>query len=165
MTVRAKSRGLIYLRRSGDRQESSLQSQVEWALKAAEDHGVHVDASLDDLKKMQAENLSSYRSIRLDDAISGSELKRPGLDALQKAVAADQSISHVFVYRRDRLGRPTTPLDMMVIEQSIRMHGVTIVRSDGVTEPMSSGSSDIGSTSRRRTPASACCPRVSVAAT
>jgi len=81
MTVRAKSRGLIYLRRSGDRQESSLQSQVEWALKAAEDHGVHVDASLDDLKKMQAEGLCCHKSIRLDDAVSGSEMRRPGLDA------------------------------------------------------------------------------------
>lgn len=144
MSARAKSRGLIYLRRSGDRQESSLQCQFEWALKAAQDQGVHVDASLDDLKKMQAEGLCRHKSIRLDDAVSGSELQRPGLDVLQKDVVSDQAISHLFVYRRDRLGRPNDPVDMMLIEQRIRCSGVTIVRSDGIAEPVSSGNSDIG---------------------
>lgn len=34
MAIRPKSRGLIYLRRSGDRQETSLEKQLTWALDA-----------------------------------------------------------------------------------------------------------------------------------
>ena len=144
MAGRTKSKGLLYLRRSGDRQESSLETQLRWALDEAAKHGVNVEASVEDLQHMQAQRLCRYRSIRLDDAISGSELKRPGLDALRSDVASDSSISHVFVYRRDRLGRPNDPVDMMQIEQSIRSCGVTIARSDGVAGPFSGATSDIG---------------------
>ena len=142
MAGRTKSKGLLYLRRSGDRQESSLETQMRWALEEAKKHGVSLEASVEDLQHMQGQRLSNFRSIRLDNAISGSELKRPGLEALQNDVAKDASISHVFVYRRDRLGRPSSPLDMMVIEQGIRECGVTIVRSDGIAPPASATNPD-----------------------
>ena len=42
--ARTKNRGLLYARRSTDKQEISLPSQVEWAIAAADRHGVALDA-------------------------------------------------------------------------------------------------------------------------
>ena len=143
MTIRHKSQGLIYLRRSGDRQETSLRKQLDWALHAAEQHDVGIEASVDDIPYMQAKGLSSYKSIRLDDAITGAELGRPGLKALVDDVQRDTSLSHIFVFKRNRLGRPDSPVDMMVIEDGLLREGVTIVRSDGVAQPAPGGEPQI----------------------
>lgn len=139
MTIRKKSRGLIYLRRSGTKQETSLQKQLEWALAEAKQHGVSVDASVEDVHHMQAKGLFSYKSIRLDDAVTGAELARKGLGALVADVENDATLSHIFVFKRNRLGRPDSPLDLMVIEAGILRQGATIVRSDGVANPAPGG--------------------------
>src|SRR5262245_23336273 len=75
---RPKNRGLDYLRRSTDKQEISLGKQLEWAISAARQHGVTLNASPADLAHMQAFRLHSYQDIRLDDGITGSDLTRPG---------------------------------------------------------------------------------------
>jgi len=139
MTVRDKSLGVTYLRRSGDRQETSLQKQLEWALTEAERLDVPIDASLEDLEYMLANGLYSYKSMRLDDAITGSELERKGLRSLVEDVQKDVRVSHVFVFKRNRLGRPDSPVDMMAIEVGLLRQGVTIVRSDGVAKPAPGG--------------------------
>ena len=82
MTGRRKSRGLIYLRKSSAPQKTSLEKKLTWALDAAAQEGVAVDACLADVQHMQVHGLHTYKSIRLDDAISGSDLRRPGLVAL-----------------------------------------------------------------------------------
>ena len=143
MATRTKARGLIYLRRSGDRQETSLRTQLEWGLAEAQRCGVAVDAQLDDLDYMQSHRLHEYKSIRLDDAITGAELDRPGLNSLVEDARADNGISHIFVYKRDRLGRPDSPVSMMVIEEGLLRSGITLVRSDGVAEPIAAGDSNI----------------------
>ena len=74
MVTREKNRGLLYMRRSGDRQETSLQTQLEWGKREANKSGVCLDADVVDLEHAQREGLSSYKDIRLDDAISGNDL-------------------------------------------------------------------------------------------
>ena len=64
------------------------------------------DASQADLAYMLANRLTKYKDIYLDDAVSGTRTKRPAFDAMIAELKADPSISHLFVHKRDRLGRP-----------------------------------------------------------
>ena len=84
---------------------------------------------------MQANRLHAYKSIRLDDAITGADLERPGLKALVEDAMDDPAISHVLAFKRDRLGRPDSPVEMMAIEGGLRHNGVTFVFSDGISTP------------------------------
>jgi DNA invertase Pin-like site-specific DNA recombinase/uncharacterized protein (DUF2164 family) len=95
---------------------------------------------------MQAHGLVSYRDIYLDDAVSGSKLKRPGFDAMLKEVKSNHNISTVFVFKRDRLGRPRDPVDMMVVDRDLRSWGVRVEMSDGVIDPTEQGSAVLGQT-------------------
>jgi DNA invertase Pin-like site-specific DNA recombinase/plasmid stabilization system protein ParE len=146
MTVRIKSWARVYLRRSTSAQESSLETQLQWAIDAARRHGIPLRASLDDLQYMQLHRLSCYKDIYLDDATSGSKTKRPAFDAMIAEVRGDSSISHLFVFKRDRFGRPKDPVDMMVIERDLRLMGVTLVMSDVVIDPSTTGQSALGQT-------------------
>lgn len=149
MTVRIKNWARIYLRRSTSAQESSLETQLQWAIGAAKRYGVPLRASLDDLTYMQLHRLTHYKDIYLDDAVSGSRTKRPAFDAMIAEVKADSSISHVFAFKRDRFGRPKDPVDMMVIDRDLKAIGVMIVMSDGVIDP-SRSSKNWSTTSRSR---------------
>ena len=144
MSNRKKDNGLVYLRRSTDLQENSLQMQLAWAIRRAGELGVNIEASLDDLQKMQSQRNHSFKSIRLDDAISGTEMNRPGFSSLQSDAKSDTSISHVFVQKRDRLGRPEEPMELALLEKSICRSGVHIVFDDKIVDPSEIGSSDLG---------------------
>lgn len=144
MPARTKNRGLIFLRRSSGRQESSLQVQLEWALRAAAAEGVRVEASLIDLEHMQRKGLHTYKDIRLDDAVTGADLERVGLRSLKADAAADRTVSHIFLLRRDRLARPEDAQNMVVWEKDLRYAGVTLVMSDKIAKPLDRGSVDIG---------------------
>lgn len=143
MSARTKSNGLVYLRRSDGKQETSLEKQLDWALSEAHKLGVKVDATMAELAYMQANGLNVYKSIRLDNAITGADLTRPGLKALIEDAGNDRSCSHIFVFKRDRLGRPDSPVEMMLIEETLRRQGITFVRSDGITRPAENESSDL----------------------
>jgi len=144
MANRSSNRGLVYLRRSTDQQENSLQMQLGWAIESARRLGVEIDASVSDIAHMQSRNLNAYKSIRLDDAISGTKMDRPGLNALRQDVDNDKLVSHVFVQKRDRLGRPEDLFEMGAIERSISSLGVTIVFDDKTVSPNDSGISNLG---------------------
>ncbi len=144
MSSRIKDKGLIYLRRSTDSQENSLQMQLAWAIRRASELGVNIEASTDDLQTMQSQRLHSFKSILLDDAISGTEMDRPGFSSLQNDAKSDTSISHVFVQKRDRLGRPEEPMQLALLEKSIGRSGVHIVFDDKIVDPSELGSSDLG---------------------
>ncbi len=144
MAARKKNKGLIYLRRSSGRQETTLAAQLEWAVTEAGKFDVHVDASQADLEFMQATGLSTYKSIRLDDAVSGADLERAGFLAIKADTASDKSVSHVFFVRRDRFARPEDACEMVRIEKEIRQQGVTIVMKDKVGLPMERGLPNIG---------------------
>lgn len=144
MPPRLLGKGRCYLRRSSAKQESSLEMQLEYVIAAAKQHGVRLRASLSDLKHMLAKRLIQYKDIFLDDAVSGTRTKRPAFDAMLAELKADPTISHLLVHKRDRLGRPRSPLSMMVVEEDLQSAGVTIVTSEGVIAAGARGSEALG---------------------
>jgi hypothetical protein len=139
MLIRPKSRGLIYLRRSSGRQETSLETQLAWALSAATRERVVLDASLDDLSFMKAKRLTTYKDIRLDDSVTGADLDRPGFCAFNADALANRAYSHLFIHKRDRYGRLEDAFDMVGREKKLLLAGITIVFSDSNAEPMERG--------------------------
>ncbi len=141
--ARSKNRGLVYIRRSTDKQEISLPSQLEWALNAARKAGIGLDAELTDLGYMQARGLHAHKAIRLDDGITGSDMSRPGYLAFIDDAKADRSVSHLFVYKRDRLARPENVMAMTQVEKHLLEAGITVVFSDGESQPYPRGHTDL----------------------
>jgi hypothetical protein len=135
MKSRPLNRGLAYLRRSDDGQEASLKQQFDWAKVKAKDLGVQFRGTYADVEKMQQNGLHCLNDIFLDDAISGGDLTRPGLQAFLSTSVDDKTVSHVLAFKRDRLGRPQALLEMMTIEQRILTSGVSIVTSDRIYTP------------------------------
>ena len=109
MSSRVKNRGKVLLRRSTNNQEKSLSQQLDWAVARANEVGITLDASQDDLALMQKNCICRYKDMYVDDAITGANLSRPGLSALRTEVIADRSVSHLFIYLPDRLARPEEP--------------------------------------------------------
>ncbi|MGB8854329.1 MAG: recombinase family protein [Pirellulales bacterium] len=144
MPVRLFGQARCYLRRSSAKQESSLEMQLDYAISAARQLGIPLNASQADLAYMLANRLTKYKDIYLDDAVSGTRTKRPAFDAMIAELKADPSISHLFVHKRDRLGRPRTPLSMMMVEEELKSAGVTIVTSEGVIAAGARGSEALG---------------------
>ena len=143
MATRKKSRGLVHLRRSSSGQELSLGEQLRWALAEAKRHGIDLEASDADLLHMQRHGLHSYKGIRLDDAITGADMQRPGFLALREDATADEVISHLFVYARDRFARPQQAWYMVGVEMSLKHAGITIVFSDTISVPCEPGDTDL----------------------
>ncbi len=143
MTVRRRNGGLGYFRRSGDRQEMSLGEQLAWAIKAAANERISLDASPADLQYMQERRLYSYKSIRLDDAVTGANMERQGFKAFLNDLSSDLSLSHGFILRRDRLARPEEAAEMLLKEKLLRRAGVTLVFSDKVVPPLARGQEDL----------------------
>ena len=143
MATRSKGKALAYLRRSTSRQEVSLTTQLEWACQQAALHAVRLDASPADLEQMQATRVTSLKGLRIDDGRTGADMARPGFLALIQDAKSDRSISHLFIYHRDRFARPQEAMQMVVIEKDLRLAGLTIVFADGVAGPLTPGLSDL----------------------
>ncbi|NBP89058.1 MAG: hypothetical protein EBU59_11285 [Planctomycetia bacterium] len=135
MKSRTKNRGLLYVRRSDDGQEASLSQQLEWAKSAAQKLGVSFQGTNADIEQMQRDDLNHCADIFMDDAVSGGDLTRPGFQAFLAAAIEDRSVSHVFAFKRDRLGRPQSLLQMMSFEQQVISSGVTLVTHDRTYSP------------------------------
>lgn len=125
MNARKTNRGAIYVRRSTNRQETSLFTQLEWSLRVAAELGVVVDASAEDLEYMLENGLSHYKGLWLDDGVTGADLSRAGFRSVNEDVLEDKSISHLFVFRRDRYARPDDAVDAVQIEKKLSGAGVT----------------------------------------
>jgi DNA invertase Pin-like site-specific DNA recombinase len=143
MGDRIPNRGLVYLRRSGKRQETSLDTQLTWAIHEALQLGVTTDATPADLQYMRDNSLHSYKSLRIDDGVSGSDATRPGFKALIHDSVSDRSISHIFGFRRDRLFRPEEPIEALQTEKTLSRAGVTIVFSTEIVPPRQRGKRDL----------------------
>ena len=135
MKSRPINRGLMYERRSDDGQEASLKQQFDWAKAKSESMGVPFRGTYADIEEMQRKRLSHKHDIFLDDAISGGDLTRPGFRQFLKDAIADPTVSHVYVFKRDRLGRPQALLEMMTLEQELIASGVTLVTHDKIYTP------------------------------
>jgi predicted site-specific integrase-resolvase len=135
MKSRPKNRALMYERRSDDGQEASLKQQFDWAKAKSEAIGVPFRGTYADIEEMQRKRLHRRQDIYLDDAISGGDLTRPGFRQFLKDAIADTSVSHVYVFKRDRLARPQALLEMMTLEQELIASGVTLVTHDKIHTP------------------------------
>lgn len=54
---------------------------------------------------------------------------------------ANREISHVFAFKRDRLGRPDDPVEMLSVERRLNSAGITLVFSDAEANPRARGES------------------------
>ncbi len=139
MPARNKNRGKALLRRSTNRQEKSLEEQLSWAIHQAAAMDVPLDASMADLQHMTAHKLHHYKDLYVDDAITGSDLNRRGLVAVQRDALADKKTSHLFIYLPDRFARPEEPLEAALMEIKLRKAGLTIVFSNRTALPRQKG--------------------------
>jgi len=98
-----------YVRRSTDRQEESLEQQKQRLASFAQSQGWQL--------------VQVYE----DDAISGSELDRAGLQALLDRAQHDQNVELVLTWDRNRLARPKDPLDGMLLERQLTQAGKRVV--------------------------------------
>ena len=143
MSERLRKEILIYLRRSCDLQESSLETQLKWATTETAKYGFKLDFTQSDLDDMLANKLSRHGCVCLDDAITGADMERPGLVELIDESISNKNISHIFVYMRDRLARPENPVEMTVIEVQLLQAGLTMVFSDAIATPPKDGEFDL----------------------
>jgi DNA invertase Pin-like site-specific DNA recombinase len=143
MTCRPRNRGLVYLRRSDPKQGLSLPTQLNWAIDEAQRLGVPLEGDLNDLEYMQANHLVALKSLRLDDAVTGGDLSRPGFRALIDEAQSDRTISHIFFYKRDRLARPQEAFEVALIEKNLSTSGITIVLSGKIVPPIERGEGEL----------------------
>ena len=143
MGARQTNSGLIYLRRSGKRQETSLNTQLEWATGEAAQLGISVDASRADLQHMIDRSLYSYKALHIDNGITGSDPNRPGYAALNRDAVSDPTISHVLIFKRDRYSRPEDAVEALQTEKKLLHAGITLVFSDKIVTPVQRGKRDL----------------------
>ncbi len=109
--VRSCAVGLI--RRSTDRQEHSLEDQ-ESEIRAW----------------CERESLQLLRIFK-DDAVSGSELERPGIQALLAFLGSTDKQGVLVTWKKNRLARPLDCRDGLVLDRTIEKHGWTIHALEG----------------------------------
>ncbi|MEM8864521.1 MAG: recombinase family protein [Planctomycetota bacterium] len=118
--------------------------QLTWALSQASERGVEVNARANDLNEMLEKKMHVFKSIYLDDGKTGSDLSRQGYCRLLDDATANESVTHVFVYKRDRLARPESAVEAMRLEDRLGQAGVTLVLEGQVLPPRTRGKRDVG---------------------
>ena len=98
-----------YVRRSTDRQEMSLEQQ-----------------------RAKLEQFASARGWKIakifcDDAVSGSEMKRPGLESLMSYARASTNVGAVITWERNRISRPKDPVDGLMLERELLAAGKRVL--------------------------------------
>lgn len=96
-----------YLRRSTDQQEQSLAGQRQACSKFAAGKGATIGAE----------------DFFVDDAVSGSDMSRPGLRALLEACRKRKDVHGVVVWDRSRLARADDPRAALLLEYEIESTG------------------------------------------
>ncbi len=132
-------RGLFYTRDSGGRHEMTPGQYVEWAAREATKRGVSFAGTHDVIESLIRNGSSHHGDVFLDFDICGNLLSRPGLNGLLAEIKNDLTVSHIFIPRRDRLARPDDPLDVLLIENSLRKGGLWLVFMDRVLSPIAKG--------------------------
>lgn len=94
-----------YVRRSTNRQEESLEQQKAKLLAFAASKGW------------------TLGQVYQDDAISGSDMQRPGLEALMRHAEENPSVEIVLAWERNRLARPKDPVDGLLLERRLIQAG------------------------------------------
>jgi site-specific DNA recombinase len=94
-----------YIRRSTNRQEESLEQQKAKLFTFAASKGW------------------TLGQVYQDDAISGSDMQRPGLESLLTHAERDKDIGIVLAWERNRLARPKDPVDGLLLERRLIQAG------------------------------------------
>lgn len=97
-----------YIRRSTDKQDESLEQQRA------------------KLEAFAASRGWTMKAVYCDDAVSGSDLQRPGLEQLLRD-ADDHDVEVVLAWDRNRLARPKDPVDGMLLERRLIQAGKRVV--------------------------------------
>jgi len=118
------TKAIGYARRSTDRQEESLDQQHRQLAEFASARGWQLV------------------EVFSDDAISGSELRRPGLDQLLEA-SERIDIEVVIAWDRNRLARPKDAIDGMLLERRLMQNGMRVVYAASGKESDRSFTSDL----------------------
>ncbi len=137
-------RGLFYTRDSGGEHETTPGEYVRWGQRTAARLGVTFTGTPEQIETMIHEGRSQDGDLFLDYGVKGSQLQRPGLDALFRVALTDPGVTHVFIPRRDRFARPDDPLDAMKMEARLREAGLTLVFMDKTLPPLPRGQRDLG---------------------
>ncbi len=98
-----------YIRRSTDRQEESLDQQR---------------AKLEAYAKQRGWELTHVYS---DDAITGSDMMRPGLRQLIEDAQRRDDVGVVLTWDRNRLARPKDPVDGLLLERELLSAGKQVI--------------------------------------
>ena len=131
--------GLFYTRDSGGKHETTPSEYVKWAIRRATELNVIFNPTVADIESMIRNEEAIREDLYLDYEVAGDELSRVGLNALLARAVSDEKVSHVFIPRRDRLARPTDPIDGVKIESVLRQNGLTIVFKDRLLSPIRTG--------------------------
>jgi DNA invertase Pin-like site-specific DNA recombinase len=98
-----------YVRRSTDKQDMSLEQQRQKLQQFAGSRGWTLSHVFD------------------DDAISGSDMNRPGLERMMAFAKSSNDVQVVIAWERNRLARPKDPLDGLMLERQLLSAGKRVV--------------------------------------
>ena len=144
MATRKPGRAVFYTRDSGGEHENTPGEYVKWAQRTAAAQGTLFTGTAEKIETMIRTGVPVSGDLFVDYGVKGNQLTRRALDALIRAAAADPSISHILIPRRDRLARPDDPFDGIAIETQLRQLGITLIFMDRVLPPLGRGPRDMG---------------------
>ena len=133
--TKLQSRAIAYLRCSTSDQDESLPSQLEWAIRRAEELGVAFAPSLRALEGGLAEGIHEVGDLYFDSAVTGADMTRPGFLAFNERAVGDSAITHVLVWSRDRFARPEEAEKAMLLEKAILFSGKDVCVAQGRSLP------------------------------
>ena len=134
-----KGRGLFYNRDSGGKHEMTPSQYVQWAARKSAELEITFHGTSAAMESMIREGQCQEGDLYLDYGVSGSQLSRPGLNALIASGISDLGVSHILIPRRDRLARPDDPIDGVRIEDTLRQAGLWLVYIDKTIPPVKRG--------------------------
>ncbi len=138
-------RGIIYLRSSTEKQGSSLEEQLHWALNKAKELGVSINATQAMLKAAVNKGLNWVGDIYFDDAVSGADSTRVGFSAFLKRGMTDNTLTYCFGWARDRFSRPELAMEAIQKEINLLLAGRhTIFEKGHCCQPRTRFSSTLG---------------------
>ena len=128
-------RAVAYVRRSSEKQDTSLPQQIDWAERTARTRSLTLHLPSEPAGLIDTAGICFSDDLYWDDAVSGAVESRQGLLALMRRIKEDASIAYLLVWDRSRLGRFERSEVGMALERDILEVGVTIVMQRGDLAP------------------------------
>jgi DNA invertase Pin-like site-specific DNA recombinase len=131
IVVNQERRGALYVRMSASQQERSLLGQLQWAIQRAKSEGIALNVTEKMLDEASLGGLHEIGDLFVDEAVTGADMNRPGLQAFLGRLRSDASITHGFVWSRNRVSRSAHIHEPMAMESSLMRAGKVVIFSDG----------------------------------